>query len=110
MLCLQCFLYRHPKYIAPEVYLGSRGAKSGPKVDVWSLGMIILELALGKELWSDLKLTQCMRKVLSLLHIKVSVLERLAREHGCWERCQVSTELLVSSVWVVQAACSLIKK
>jgi len=78
----------HPKYIAPEVYLNGRGAKSGPKVDVWSLGMIIMELALGKQLWSDLKLTQCMRKVLSLLHIKVSVMERLAREHGCWEQCQ----------------------
>ncbi|XP_021940580.1 TBC domain-containing protein kinase-like protein isoform X2 [Zootermopsis nevadensis] len=78
----------HPKYLAPEVYLGGRGAKSGSKVDVWSLGMIILELALGKQLWSDLKLAQCMRKVLSLLHIKVSVLERLAREHGCWEDCQ----------------------
>jgi TBC domain-containing protein kinase-like protein len=71
------------------VYIGGRGARSGSKVDVWSLGMIILELALGKQLWSDLKLAQCMRKVLSLLHIKVSVLERLAREHNCWEQCQV---------------------
>ncbi|PSN40654.1 hypothetical protein C0J52_15758 [Blattella germanica] len=80
--------HQHPKYTAPEVYLSSRGTKSGPKVDVWSLGMIVLELALGKQLWSDLKLAQCMRKVLSLLYIKVSVLERLSREHGCWDQCQ----------------------
>ncbi|XP_069678323.1 TBC domain-containing protein kinase-like protein [Periplaneta americana] len=78
----------HPKYIAPEVYLSGRSTKSGPKMDIWSLGMIILELALRRHLWSDLKLAQCMRKVLSLLHIKVSVLERLVREHGCWEQCQ----------------------
>ncbi|KAJ9583280.1 hypothetical protein L9F63_022376, partial [Diploptera punctata] len=78
----------HPKYIAPEVYLSGRGTKSGPKVDVWSLGLIVLELTLGKSLWSELKLAQIMRKVLSLLHIKVSVVERLARELGCWEQCQ----------------------
>ncbi|PNF39774.1 TBC domain-containing protein kinase-like protein, partial [Cryptotermes secundus] len=78
----------HPKYVAPEVYLSGRCTKSGPKVDVWSLGIIILELALGRQLWNDLKLAQCMRKVLSLLHVQVSVLERLARELGCWDQCQ----------------------
>ena len=81
---------RHPKYNAPEVYLSGPGTKSGPKVDVWSLGMIVLELSLGRSLWSDLKLAQIMRRVLSLLHVKVSVLERLSRELGCWEKCQVS--------------------
>jgi serine/threonine protein kinase len=91
--------FRHPKYIAPEVYLSGCCTKSGPKVDVWSLGIIVLELALGKQLWNDLKLAQCMRKVLSLLHVQVSVLERLARELGCWDHCQVMclyTKLLVS--------------
>lgn len=39
---------------------------SGPKVDVWSLGIILAELALGiGQLWPDLKLAQLMRKVLS---------------------------------------------
>jgi serine/threonine protein kinase len=98
IMSFHAFLFRHPKYIAPEVYLSGRCTKSGPKVDMWSLGIIILELALRKQLWNDLKLAQCMRKVLSLLHVQVSVLERLARELGCWDHCQVMclyTKLLV---------------
>ncbi|XP_071452434.1 TBC domain-containing protein kinase-like protein [Hetaerina americana] len=75
-----------PKYIAPEVYLGRpRGStmKSGPKVDVWSLGIIFVEIVFGQCLWPDLKLPQIIRKVLSLTHCCGTVLERLAREHCC---------------------------
>ncbi|GLG98476.1 Putative mitogen-activated protein kinase kinase kinase 7-like [Gryllus bimaculatus] len=78
----------HPKYTASEVYLGGRNRRSGPKVDVWSLGMILAELALQKEFWADLKLPQIMRKVLSLLHCNGKVFERLAREHSCLEAYQ----------------------
>ncbi|XP_047004148.1 TBC domain-containing protein kinase-like protein isoform X1 [Schistocerca americana] len=74
----------HPKYMAPEVLLG---AQSGPKVDVWSLGMILLEQAMGKTLWAGLRLAQWLRKVLSLLHCP-SVVEKIAREHNCWEQLQ----------------------
>nr|CAD7417893.1 unnamed protein product [Timema poppensis] len=75
----------HPKYTAPEVHLSGLFVKSGPKVDIWSLGFIVAELALGKKLWVDLKLSQCIRKVISLLQCDGTVLERLAREHNCWE-------------------------
>lgn len=78
----------HPKYTAPEVYLGGRSHRSGPKVDVWSLGMILAECVLQKEFWVDLKLPQVMRKVLSLLHCSGTVFERLAREHSLWDKYQ----------------------
>lgn len=73
-----------PKYTAPEVFLMSNSklkvGQSGPKVDIWSLGMILVDILLGCCLWSELKLGQCLRKVLSLLHCDGSVFERLARE------------------------------
>ncbi|XP_068083084.1 TBC domain-containing protein kinase-like protein [Anabrus simplex] len=78
----------YPKYTAPEVFLGGRTTRSGPKVDVWSLGVVLAELALGRPLWTDLKLAQIMRKVLSLLHCDGTVLERFARENGCFDQFQ----------------------
>lgn len=77
-------------YIAPEVYLqGPEEQLSGPKVDIWSLGMVLAEISLGISLWSSLKLGQCIRKVLSLIHCNTSVLERIAREHNCYEKYQI---------------------
>ncbi|KAK1124454.1 hypothetical protein K0M31_006809 [Melipona bicolor] len=72
----------YPKYTAPEVFLSS--GVSSPKVDSWSLGMIIAELLLTKSIWSGVKLSQCLRKVLSLIHCETSVFERLAREINCY--------------------------
>ncbi|KOX67936.1 TBC domain-containing protein kinase-like protein [Melipona quadrifasciata] len=72
----------YPKYTAPEVFLSS--GVSSPKVDSWSLGMIIAELLLTKSIWSGVKLSQCLRKVLSLIHCESSVFERLAREINCY--------------------------
>lgn len=62
---------------------------SNPKVDIWSLGMILAELTLDIQLWSCLKLGQGIRKVLSLLQCSTSVLEKIAREHSCYEKYQV---------------------
>ncbi|XP_043787150.1 TBC domain-containing protein kinase-like protein isoform X2 [Apis laboriosa] len=72
----------YPKYTAPEVFL-SPGVSSA-KVDSWSLGIIIAELLLTKSIWSGVKLSQCLRKVLSLIHCETSVFERLARETNCY--------------------------
>ncbi|XP_071857403.1 TBC domain-containing protein kinase-like protein isoform X1 [Bombus fervidus] len=72
----------YPKYTAPEVFLSS--GVSSSKVDSWSLGMIIAELLLGKSMWPGVKLSQCLRKVLSLIHCETSVFERLAREANCY--------------------------
>nr|XP_031836748.1 TBC domain-containing protein kinase-like protein isoform X2 [Nomia melanderi]XP_031836749.1 TBC domain-containing protein kinase-like protein isoform X2 [Nomia melanderi] len=70
----------YPKYTAPEVFLSP--CVSSPKVDSWSLGMIIAELLLRGPIWSGVKLSQCLRKVLSLIHCETSVFERLARENN----------------------------
>ncbi|KAK7601179.1 hypothetical protein V9T40_008620 [Parthenolecanium corni] len=69
------------KYTAPEVLLSTFNSNyySGSKVDVWSLGIILTEIIFGKELWPSLKLSQCLRKVLSLIYCD-DVLSRIARE------------------------------
>ncbi|XP_061509156.1 TBC domain-containing protein kinase-like protein isoform X2 [Anopheles gambiae] len=67
------------RYQAPEVLLGSR---ANAKSDVWSLGIVLAELALGCTLWESLKLSQIVRKVLSLVNTQHAVFEKLAREHN----------------------------
>ncbi|XP_052872846.1 TBC domain-containing protein kinase-like protein [Anopheles cruzii] len=65
-------------YQAPEVLLGSR---DNPKADVWSLGIMLAELAIGCRLWEPLKVSQIVRKVLSLTNTQ-NVFEKIAREHS----------------------------
>ncbi|XP_011498464.1 PREDICTED: TBC domain-containing protein kinase-like protein [Ceratosolen solmsi marchali] len=72
----------YPKYTAPEIFLNN-GVRSF-KVDSWSLGMIIAERLLKCTLWPGVKLSQCLRKVLSLIHTENSVFERLSRENNCY--------------------------
>lgn len=69
------------KYTAPEVLVSAFDSdySSGPKVDVWSLGVILTEIVFKTELWPMLKLSQCLRKVLSLIYCD-DVLSRFARE------------------------------
>lgn len=73
--------------MAPEVFLGCM--YSGVKVDSWSLGIIITELLINHKLWPGIKLSQCLRKVLSLIHSDVSVFERIMREHNCYNIYEV---------------------
>ncbi|XP_031552382.1 TBC domain-containing protein kinase-like protein isoform X2 [Actinia tenebrosa] len=47
-----------PKYLAPEVVSSGPGLSpvfgpSSPKVDVWSLGMVLFNLIMGGKLWPD---------------------------------------------------------
>lgn len=69
------------KYTAPEVLASIFNSEynSGPKVDIWSLGIILVELVFVKNLWPALKLGQYLRKVLSLIYCD-DVLSRFARE------------------------------
>ncbi|XP_015605686.1 TBC domain-containing protein kinase-like protein [Cephus cinctus] len=76
----------YPKYTAPEVFLGTK--VSGIKVDSWSLGIIIAECLLNQPIWPGVKLAQCLRKVLSLLHSETMIFERLARENNCYDTYQ----------------------
>lgn len=62
-----------PKYFAPEVFLNK--TRSGDLMhycDIWSVGLILLELVLGKELWVDLKLPQIINLLTSLRKVKIS--------------------------------------
>lgn len=70
------------KYLSPERLLGG---KENIKSDVWSLGIIITELVFQTVLWPSLKISQIMRKILSLCNTK-NVLEKIAREHDCYEK------------------------
>lgn len=81
------------KYTAPEVLLSVLHNKynSGPKVDVWSLGVILVELVFRKELWPALKLSLCLRKVLSLIYCD-NILSRFARETNSLQIYLVSKE------------------
>ena len=47
-----------PHYQAPEVLAAGphTTAPTGPKVDVWALGIILFELLIGQHLYSELRL------------------------------------------------------
>ncbi|XP_072385061.1 TBC domain-containing protein kinase-like protein [Diabrotica undecimpunctata] len=74
-------------YAAPEIYLdGIQYSLPNPKVDIWALGIILVELVLNKSLWNTLKVGQRIRKILSLLQSNTSVFERIAREHNAYDQ------------------------
>ncbi|XP_041973151.1 TBC domain-containing protein kinase-like protein [Aricia agestis] len=68
-----------PKYLSSETILNG----GGPAADVWTFGIIILELCIGK-LWSNLKPGPTLRRILTLVHAG-NPAERIAREHDCLE-------------------------
>lgn len=101
-----------PKYVAPEVLLNilcvssdrsSSSVLSGPKCDVWSFGMILLELALGIELWDGYSLEDIFQEILLLLKLDTgqSVLSSLIRDHDAIQKLQV----LPSNLKLLIEAC-----
>lgn len=64
-------------------------------MDIWSLGIVLTELILNKCLWSSLKLGQRIRKVLSLVQSEGSIFERIAREHSCDNKYNVSLDCVI---------------
>ncbi|KAH9639898.1 hypothetical protein HF086_015403 [Spodoptera exigua] len=69
-----------PRYLSPETILNG----GGPAADVWSYGIILLELSIGK-LWNNLKPGPILRRILTLVHAN-NPAERIAREHDCFEQ------------------------
>lgn len=66
--------------------LPARKAPFKSSVAVWTLGMILLAKAIGlkceQEFWPSLKVSQVLRKVLSLVHCQ-DMMGRLSREFDC---------------------------
>ncbi|XP_054721320.1 TBC domain-containing protein kinase-like protein [Uloborus diversus] len=59
-----------PKYLAPEVISsGPFDSKSSPKSDIWSMGIILLEVITGAEFFKKLSLQDTFRKILSVLKL-----------------------------------------
>ncbi|XP_020652027.2 TBC domain-containing protein kinase-like protein isoform X1 [Pogona vitticeps] len=83
----------YPSYLAPEVIAqgiikssdliqSERLLPSGPKSDVWSLGVILFELCVGRKLFQSLDLAERLKLILNLGCVD-DILTVLAEEHGC---------------------------
>ncbi|KAH8315054.1 hypothetical protein KR059_004624 [Drosophila kikkawai] len=80
--CYVPFPIGNIRYMSPERLLGLNG---NVKSDVWALAMLVAELVLQIELWPKLKLSNVIRKILAFGRSN-GVLEKIAREHQCYER------------------------
>ncbi|XP_066429997.1 TBC domain-containing protein kinase-like protein [Eleutherodactylus coqui] len=85
----------YPSYLAPEVIAQGivkpkdptqceRPLPSGPKSDVWSLGVIVFELCMGRKLFQSLDISEKLKVILELGCVD-DIVTVLAEEHGCVE-------------------------
>ncbi|XP_056422015.1 TBC domain-containing protein kinase-like protein [Hyla sarda] len=85
----------YPSYLAPEVIAPGivkpkdptqyeRPLPSGPKSDVWSLGIILFELCMGRKLFQSLDISEKLKVILELGCVD-DIVTVLAEEHGCVE-------------------------
>nr|XP_033812404.1 TBC domain-containing protein kinase-like protein isoform X1 [Geotrypetes seraphini]XP_033812413.1 TBC domain-containing protein kinase-like protein isoform X1 [Geotrypetes seraphini]XP_033812421.1 TBC domain-containing protein kinase-like protein isoform X1 [Geotrypetes seraphini]XP_033812429.1 TBC domain-containing protein kinase-like protein isoform X1 [Geotrypetes seraphini]XP_033812438.1 TBC domain-containing protein kinase-like protein isoform X1 [Geotrypetes seraphini] len=83
----------YPSYLAPEVIAQGIGkpsdhtqsekpVPSGPKSDVWSLGIILFELCVGRKLFQSLDISERLKLILTLGYVD-DIMTVLAEEHGC---------------------------
>lgn len=80
----------HPKYNPPQIYFSPR--KTPTEIfssDIWALGIILTELALGKILWEDFKAAQIIGKVAQMSQSNCGAFEYLVQEYAEPELTQV---------------------
>lgn len=95
----------HPSYLAPEVitqglnqiqtFHDKMCCISGPKMDVWSLGILLFELCVGKRLWQNIEKNESFKFILTLGCMD-DVVTVLAEEHGCLETVKDLPERLLT--------------
>ncbi|XP_058856344.1 TBC domain-containing protein kinase-like protein isoform X4 [Acipenser ruthenus] len=85
----------YPSYLAPEVIAqgfvhptdptrSEKPLPSGPKTDVWSLGVILFELCVGRRLLQSIEISERLKFILNLGCMD-DIVTVLAEEHGCLE-------------------------
>ncbi|GFS47257.1 TBC domain-containing protein kinase-like protein [Trichonephila inaurata madagascariensis] len=90
-----------PKYMPPEVLArGMIDSCSSRKCDIWSLGIILLELTLEISLWSDFTLENLLKEILSLLkfdngHEIVAHIVKYYDSSVKYESSPISLQLLI---------------
>ncbi|KAK4818385.1 hypothetical protein QYF61_012064 [Mycteria americana] len=83
----------YPSYLAPEVIAQGivkpsdqtqceKPLPSGPKSDLWSLGMILFELCMGRKLFQSLEIAERLKFIIMLGCVD-DIVTVLAEEHGC---------------------------
>ncbi|KAI0219641.1 TBC domain-containing protein kinase-like protein [Lamellibrachia satsuma] len=103
-----------PRYMAPEVLALAPGHAAninaatdqqvlppcGPKVDVWSLGIILVEAILvsvrGRPLWATLPLQQQIGRILNFIQTDAHPLDLIIKEHNLEARMKEITPEFVS--------------
>lgn len=65
---------------------------SKQKSDIWSVGLILLEMALGMELLGEsrTKISSTIRKVMSWVHAKGSAVDRIVQDAEAVEQWKVN--------------------
>ncbi|KAI5616871.1 TBC domain-containing protein kinase-like protein, partial [Silurus asotus] len=85
----------YPSYLAPEVIaqgvfqstdpsLSEVPLPSGPKSDVWSLGVLLFELCAGRRILQNIEISQRLKFIITLGCMD-DIVTVLAEEHGCLE-------------------------
>lgn len=96
----------YPSYLAPEVIAqgifkstdhvpSEKPLPSGPKSDVWSLGIILFELCVGRKLFQSLDISERLKFLLTLGCVDDTLIV-LAEEHGCLDIIKELPESVLS--------------
>ncbi|CAL1269718.1 unnamed protein product [Larinioides sclopetarius] len=89
-----------PKYMPPEVLAHGPSDRSSLKCDIWSLGLILLELFLEISFWNELTLENIFKEIISFLKLEngrevVSYLVKSNDSSIKYENCPASLQKLI---------------